>query len=547
MNYWFQLIFSSQKKRILYGLLLACLTALSSLALLALSGWLITATTLAGLAISAGLVFMLDLYLPGSAIRLFALTRTAGRYFERIYNHDTILRLIALYRVVVFAKLTDLPINEIRKHHDSDWLDKLSSDLDALDSLLTRYIIPSLTIGVTIVIATLLLLSIQLELALYFSITTTLLWLLTIKYAIAQTKVTSFKYAALFASLRAEIISHLRGAFSLNPAGLMTEHQQQIKKQHALIYSYQSRLNERLANIQLVLDICLGLGLIIAVLLGLQLVHHNIIGGPSAIMFGLLFLGVSELIQSLPEQFSVWGKTEHAAQRLYKLIDVKPPQQQLSIDAVEHVKLKISKQPLITKSIDTPLNVSLAAHEQLLITGRSGSGKSTLAKYILGIEQVNEYSQVTFNSVDVSAISESSLAACVGYLPQQSEVLAGTIYFNLTLGLTNVDEKRIKQVLVELELWDWIDALPEGIHTWLGETGEQLSGGQARRLCLARLLLRNYDLLILDEPFNGLDSAMTQRIYHNTKQHLSARKSILILHEAPAFIDTKQVKVVSLG
>ena len=158
MRYWFALIFKNNLKRISVGILLTLITMISGLALLMLSGWFITATALAGMSIATGLVITFDMYVPGSGIRFFALSRTISRYIERIYNHDTILRLISLFRVTLFSRLSKMSLQQLRASSDSEWLSRLTADIDALDSILVRYILPPiaallLIIGLTVFIS----------------------------------------------------------------------------------------------------------------------------------------------------------------------------------------------------------------------------------------------------------------------------------------------------------------------------------------------------------------------------------------------------------
>ena len=122
------------------------------------------------------------------------------------------------------------------------------------------------------------------------------------------------------------------------------------------------------------------------------------------------------------------------------------------------------------------------------------------------------------------------------YLEQKNVVLAGTLGYNLSIGLADVTEDDIWKALKLVELFDWANALPQGLNTWLGEAGSKISGGQARRISLARLLLRNPQLIILDEPFNGVDEKMAERIWQNIQPWLRAKMSVLLTHERPGYL-----------
>lgn len=109
-----------------------------------------------------------------------------------------------------------------------------------------------------------------------------------------------------------------------------------------------------------------------------------------------------------------------------------------------------------------------------------------------------------------------------------------------------MDEERVWEVLKQLELAQWANDLPEGLNAWLGESGYRLSGGQARRICLARILLRNPQMIILDEPFNGLDDNMAARIWRQISPSLSSKIVILLTHEKAEYIDVDNSEILSL-
>ena len=537
MKFWLSIIYQSERKRLFIGLFWSLLTMLSGVGLLALSGWLITATALAGLAISAGLIVKLDMYMPGSGIRYFALSRTIGRYIERLYNHDTILRLIATYRVTIFKALSHKPLHEIRQTSDSEWLSRLTSDLDALDGILIRYTIPTLATGLVILLVSAFLCLIWLDFAAVFFLTATLSWMLLIRFSISQTNDAAKASIAQLNRTRESLISHIKGAFVLSSQGMMNTHQANTFDELSQFESHHAALQKHIAKLQFVTDCLFGIALAAVFFSGLWAVNNRIIEGPTAVMLVLLFVGVSELLQTIPEQFSTWGKTQYASERLKKLAVAEVETGSADLNQVQTITCTVRNLPTIPVSFDREVAFTLSNTKPLFITGRSGAGKSTLAKLLFKLTPaVSPNVDMKINNRSISGISSKSLYSMSSYLEQSPSLLSGSLYYNLTLGLNNVDEQKIFDVLATVELLEWADALPEGLNTWLGESGGQVSGGQARRLCLARLLLRNPALVVLDEPFNGLDNTMAKRIYKRISPWLEARKSIILLHEVPAFV-----------
>lgn len=137
----------------------------------------------------------------------------------------------------------------------------------------------------------------------------------------------------------------------------------------------------------------------------------------------------------------------------------------------------------------------------------------------------------------------------IGYLTQQNSIIAATLYTNLTLVLDEIDEKQLWHALTLVELDNWAKQLPAGLHSWLGDTGSQLSGGQARRICLARLLLINPKLILLDEPFNGIDAEMAQRIWQRIYPLWEDKILIVLMHKRPDYfpeVDSQQIFEINL-
>ena len=537
MKYWFDLIIKSQGNRLYIGIFWALISALSGVGLLMLSGWFITATAITGVAISAGIVLLFDMYMPGSGIRFFALSRTVGRYVERIYNHDSILRLISVFRLNLFKGLSSLPIEQLRATKDSEWLSRLTADLDALDSILLRYIVPSVVAVLLVVILTFFLAFIWFELAIYLGGFMFLCLVFFARISIVRTQ----QYASLTSRLlnesRADTIEHLQGAFELQASGLMHHHEEKVVNRLDAFYQAQTALNSSVANIQLLLDLVLGVALLSLISLGLLALGSNLIEGPVAVMLVMMFVGASEVLQSVPSQFSAWGKTKFSAKRLKRLADSVEQEQGSILEHLDLIDVEVEGNAKVAISQKRMLSFRLGKNQLLNIRGRSGTGKSTLANLLIGAEKVDDHNKVIINkNVMLSRISADHWHSHIAYLEQANSLLADTLGYNLALGLDDISEKDIWSALKDVELDGWAKALPHGLNSWLGETGGKVSGGQARRICLARLLLRSPELIILDEPFNGLDQEMAARIWKNIQPWINARMSILLSHERPTYL-----------
>jgi ATP-binding cassette subfamily C protein CydC len=552
VRYWFSLLYKTQRKRIFNGVLLAFITAFSGVSLLMLSGWFITATALAGLSISAGLIIIFDMYMPGSGIRFFALSRTVGRYVERLYNHDTILRLVSIFRLHLFKRLSALPMQQLRATTDSEWLSRLTADLDALDSLLLRFIIPPIISIMLIISAAIFVSFIWPELALYLAGFLLFCAISAITLTIKCTKKLGFKSASLLNAMRADVIEHLSGRLELTSHNLLQHHERHILKRLDELDDTQSSLFSRIANIQLLLDFLMVAGLSVLTIVVLYSVQMQVIDGAVAVMLVLMFLGLSEVLQSLPSQFGAWGKTYFSAQRIRPENEIVTAIKEPNNCPAKSLTITLNKHPNIAISQVKPLDVVLNKNELLLISGRSGAGKSTLANILTGMTDCTDIKQsirsvVADGNPQPVDLGVANYYPSIGYVTQSNSVLTGTLAYNLSLGLGDICEDKLWAVLQMVELDLWAHKLKNGIDTWLGDTGDQISGGQARRVTLARLLLRDPQLVVLDEPFNGIDALMAARIWHNISNWINQRSVVLLSHERPAYLSNEiAIKHLSL-
>ncbi|WP_445425585.1 amino acid ABC transporter ATP-binding/permease protein [Alishewanella sp. HL-SH06] len=533
LRFWLDIFLQQNKHRLVLGALLAIATALSGIALLALSGWFITATAVAGAALLLGGIFMLDIYLPGGGIRFFALSRTVSRYFERLYNHDTVLRQLAKSRVVLFKGLQQLPRSTSKHFSDTDWLSRLTAELDSMDNLYLRLLLPP----VISVIATVFffgILAIWLPSFALFTLGLLLLFMAIALRLFGNANVTTGReLAQQFTDTRAEVVAHIDGLAELYASKTTAFNQQPLLKSIEHIYQLESRLQLMQARLQLGVNTMQAIVFSALLLSVLVAFVAGTLTGPLAVMFLLGWLGVAELLTGLPLQFSHLGKTVYAAKRLAGFAQTPAPLSPLT-KQVSCIQCDISDHPQITSSKLHPLSLRLTKQQPwLLLTGVSGSGKSTVAA-ALAAEHTSPHITLSINQTDLTAAETQPYRQAVAYLEQQNAIFADTLRYNLQLGLAPLTDADLWQVLRLVELDEWARTLSQGLDTWLGDVGQNLSGGQARRLTLARLILHNPMLIILDEPFNGLDSTMAKRIWQNILPWLQGRFVLLLLHHKPS-------------
>ncbi|MDX1465958.1 MAG: ATP-binding cassette domain-containing protein, partial [Halomonas sp.] len=269
------------------------------------------------------------------------------------------------------------------------------------------------------------------------------------------------------------------------------------------------------------------------------------LSGPVMVLMPLAVMALNEALAALPLAFTRLGATRAAAERLNALEAARvqsavvprvaseaPPRGPLGV-SLEAVDLHYpgALQPALSG-----LSFSLPAGRRLALCGASGAGKSSVAQ-LLTRQLAPSAGRITLGGVALEAIDEVTLRRRVACLTQRVELFDDSLAANLRLGDPEADEMRLWRALAMVELADWADALPEGLATRVGEGGRRLSGGQARRLGLARLLLREPDLVILDEPFAGLDVVTAARLAVRLDEWLAGRSVVYLVHQLGEAVD----------
>ncbi|TLF52798.1 thiol reductant ABC exporter subunit CydC [Halomonas urmiana] len=542
---WWRLL-DRRRGRLLAGAGLLLLTVAAGIGLLALSGWFITATALTGLALAAGLSVGLDVYVPGGGIRFFAVTRTVSRYVERLYNHDTVLRLLADLRGRLFGVMAGLDGHTLSRRRASDWLDRLTADIDTLDGLYLRLLAPA-AVALLAILALSGLLALWLPragLAALALLLSAWLWL-TLGQARCGMAASRGQIEALEA-LRGRLFEHLRGLAELETYGSLAAHRARLDAIERRLQVDQWRLARVAALGTALAGLAVGATWLVVLVLAALAWQAGALAGPVMVLMPLAVMALNEALAALPMAFTRLGATRAAAERLNALEAARgtsvaavlkeaseaPPRGPLGVtlDAVG-LHYPGALQPALSG-----LCLSLPAGRRLALCGASGAGKSSVAQ-LLTRQLAPSAGRITFGGVALEAIGEATLRERVACLTQRVELFDDSLAANLRLGDPEADAARLWRALAMVELADWAAALPDGLETRVGEGGRRISGGQARRLGLARLLLREPELVILDEPFAGLDAATAARLADRLDEWLAGRSVVYLVHQLGEAVD----------
>lgn len=519
-----------RRRRTGFGLALALslLTLIAGIALLGTSGWFITATALT----SAGLAF--NLFLPSSLVRGFSFIRIVARYFERLVGHDATLRFLSDLRSWLFGALFPrLPLPDRGLRH-GDLVSRLTGDVDTLDTVLLVGIGPWVS---AVLVA--------------IGMSGLLAWLLPAAapiYALAAAgAVLAVPGGLLFAAraagsaevaaradARIVVLDALSGHVDLLLAGVLGTARDRFADAAGRLSTQRLRVSGYATLGGFAIQLLSALALLTTILAGLQALESGRIEPP--VMVGLLLavLGSFEASAMIVRSVGKAVAALAAAERLEALLDLGPavaePGQPLPVPTqgvirFEDVHFAYGDGPAVLQGV----NLEVAPGERVAIRGPSGGGKSTLLRLLLRLAEPRG-GTIRLGDHPVTRMTSEDVQAHIALLSQDSPVFIDTIRANLKLGCPTADDGQLWEALRLAQLDGHVRALPRGLDTHVGEGGRSLSVGQARRLCLARVLLTPAPVLLLDEPTQALDRRTEAAFFETLAQATAGRTVILATH-----------------
>lgn len=510
-------LLAAEPRRLALGAGLAALTVLMGMGLLGLSGWFITATALAGL--HAATAIMFDVFMPSAGIRLLALGRTASRYGERLLTHDATFAVLAALRVHLFRGWARPDAARQLLARPARLLFRLSADIDALESFYLRLLVPAAAALGAALLAGLVLGVMKLWMGLLLAP-----WLVGTGWGIAlvlarRARPAAVRRAQAMESLRARTADLVAGQTELVMAGRIEAQREALAAADRHLAAADLVLNRLEAGAGMAYGMA-GTLTLVAVLLAVGLlVGEGAIGAPAAVLALLVALGAVEPFAALRRGALEAGRSWLAARRLAPHMAAGPepmpvppmPDEGLALQARALTLVHPgSRRPALHRSAFT-----VAAGERVAVIGPSGAGKSTLLAAAAG-------------ELAPAEGELQALPSCL--LTQSTDLFQDSLRDNLRLADPSADDARLWSVLQAAGLADEVRAMSSGLDSRLGEGGLGLSGGQSRRLALARLLLRNVPFWLIDEPTEALDTATAHDVLLRLRAQAAGRTLLIATH-----------------
>jgi len=525
-------LWSRRLRSLILGTSLSVAVLAAGMALLGLSGWFITAAGAAGVA-GAGLTF--DVFRPSAGVRFLALGRAATRYGERLATHDATLRVLADLRVDLLRSFMKRPIRDLMRMRGSERLQQFTADVDALDGLALRLMMPIAAATIVLVLACLLIwYLVSLETAAWIGGSFLLFALVAAVYVVGRARRPSRRVHRALWALRMRLIDLLRGQVDLAVAGRLELARQQVMEAGTHLQTAQAeldRLERRAAFL-------IGSGTMLAaggalVLGGFAAVSGHLAPELAALAF-FAALGIGELATPLTRGLAELGKMSDAAGRLAPSLQEATAAPACIAAATEpgSLALPLSMEGVAMRrgdhSLFGDLRLAVAEGETVAITGPSGAGKTTLLDIAAGLLVPARGTARILGQISPD-LPEAQRFRVLGYLTQRSSLVSGTVAENLRLAAPDADDASLHEVIEALRLGDALHGRG-GLSTRLGEGGLGLSGGETRRLALARLLLRKPQILLLDEVTEGLDRETAIEVLQATRRLLPHAAILMASH-----------------
>ena len=534
-----------QRGRLGLALLLGSLALGSAVGLMAVSGWLISR--------ASEQPPVLYLMVAVTATRAFGIGRAVFRYAERVVSHDAVLRMLADMRVAVYRRLERIAPAGLRKTRRGDLLSRLVADVDALQDYWLRWALPA---GAAVVVSVA---------AVGFTG-----WMLPEAGAVlavglllagvgvplvsgAFARRAERQLAPARGALAVRVADLLGGVGELTVAGALRRRTAAVREADAVLTGIASRGASATALGGGLSALVCGLTVVGAAWAGAQAVADGRLAGVQLAVVVLTPLAAFEAVTGLPLAVQYRQRVRRSAERVYEVLDapvpVREPETPGHLPEVlfpVEVRGLSARYPGQERDALAGVDLTLEAGKRIAVVGASGAGKTTLAQVLLRFLDAGA-GTYAIGGVAADSLDGDDVRRAIGLCAQDAHLFDSSVRENLRLARTDADDAQLLDALGKARLRQWVEALPDGLDTLVGEHGARLSGGQRQRLALARALLADFPVLVLDEPAEHLDLATADALTADLLAATEGRTTVLITHRLRGLEAVDEVVVLDEG
>ncbi|XUL89551.1 thiol reductant ABC exporter subunit CydD [Streptomyces galilaeus] len=535
----------ARRGRLALALLLGSLALGSAVGLMATSGWLISR--------ASQQPPVLYLMVAVTATRAFGIGRAVFRYAERLVSHDAVLRMLADTRVAVYQRLERLAPAGLRDTRRGDLLSRLVADVDALQDYWLRWLLPAgvaATVSAATVGFTAWLLP-EAGAVLAVGLLAAGVGVPLVTGAVARRA--ERRLAPARGVLATRVTELLTGTSELTVAGALPARTAEARRADGVLTRIASRAATATALGDGLTALISGLTVAATALVAAQAVAAGRLSGVLTAVVVLTPLAAFEAVLGLPLAVQYRQRVRKSAERVYEVLDAPEPVR----EPERPRRAPATPFPLVVQGLAARhtgqdrdalagLDLTLEKGRRIAVVGSSGSGKTTLAQVLLRFLDADAGSY-TLAGVDGYALAGDDVRRLVGLCAQDAHLFDSSVRENLLLAKKDATEDELRAVLERARLLDWADGLPDGLDTLVGEHGARLSGGQRQRLALARALLADFPVLVLDEPAEHLDLATADALTTDLLAATEGRTTLLITHRLAGLEDVDEVIVLDEG
>ncbi|WPP03025.1 thiol reductant ABC exporter subunit CydC [Methylocella tundrae] len=520
---------------------------LANIGLMAASGWFITAMALAGVVAQS-----FNYFTPAAVIRAFAILRTGGRYLDRLISHEATFRLLATSRGWLFAHLEPLAPGALSDFRSGDLMARLKGDVDRLELVFLRLLAPLAVAALSSIVVILTLARHDGRLAAAVGAALLVAGLILPFVAAFAGRGAGRRTAEISAEIRTSIVDDLDGLALLQLTGADRRRFDALDRRYGDLIAEEARLARSTgfgqSGVALAGDLAAGA----ALLIGIPLVSSGRMSGPDLTMATLLALAAFEAFNGVPAAFTGLAGTLASARRIFALVDRQPivvdpakPQNPPARFDLEFTRVGLTY-PGASRPALADIDLCIPEGARVAIVGSSGAGKSSLVDLLVRFRNPTS-GQIRLGGAPIDQLSGEAVRERIAVVPQNAHLFTATIADNLRLARPGASDAELRDAAAAACLLSSIEALPQGFDTPVGIAGARLSGGEARRLAIARALLAASPILVLDEPSEGLDAETENDLFDALLARNVGRTLILLTHRFSAIERMDEIIVIEAG